>query len=149
MANLGKLLGLGIAGFGVYWAGSNFGWWGGSTPAPAGSTATPAVPIASTVTTVAPLTSDQQTALIAALKAAGAVCAAPGDSSAACVDPTYNGSQWNWFMQNKTNPGSTPAQLASDQTMDASAYVAARVAAGFGLGWYRGPTNYVRKVRFA
>jgi hypothetical protein len=93
---------------------------------------------------------DQQAALIAALQSAGQVCATPADTAAACVDPVYSGSQWNWFMQNKTNPGSTPAQLTTgDSVMDASAYVAARVAAGFGLGAYRPARNYVRKVRFA
>ena len=144
---IGKIVGLGIAGFGVYWAGSTFGWWGGTAAAPAappGSTVPAAAP--SVPAPAVALTTDQQGSLIAALKTAA--CA----SDTACTDPVLSGSEWNWYMNNKTNPGSTPAQLPTgDSTMDAAGYVAARVAAGFGLGAYRSnptvPRNYVRKLR--
>lgn len=206
---IGKIIGLGVAGFGVYWIGSQFGWWGAAaqppvaSAGPGGATAPPGAttgsgspgPAQSSGSSTPPpptkapaLTADQQASLIAALNAAGQTCSSVPDcpqptilpltpgmamwngqvvpisqaimQAAACTatkqqcsTPNYNASQWNWFMQNKTNPGSTAAQLTTGDTLlDAPGYVAARVAAGYGLGDYRGlgrRINYVRKVRRA
>lgn len=123
-SGIGTIIGLGIAGVGVWWLGDMFGWWGGSVTAT--TTATPAgiVPASTPVGTVAATVTMQgspQATINNALQASFVINGAAPQSIA--VIP--GGDAYNTAGADITSQlaviGVTPAQLYS---MMSAAYVA-------------------------
>jgi hypothetical protein len=130
---LNKLLGLALLGVGGYFLWQQFmAPQAAATPSTPGAGASPPAPTPSIPTAA-------MTTLANALQAAAVASA----NSGASPMPPLNVSQWNWLMNNKTNPGSQAAQLPSvTGNIDALTYVQDRAAAGFGLSGVMRRTNH-------
>lgn len=63
--------------------------------------------------------------------------------------PPLTVSQWNYIMNNLTNPGSSAAQLPQfgNALIDAPTYVAARASGGFGLSGFI-PARFMKPYRW-
>lgn len=97
---------------------------------------------ATTTTTTPPVQTTQTSAPAEATLTAAQQALATALNNAATsggYGTSLNVSQWNYLMNNVTNPGSSAAQLPQfgNANIDAGTYVAARSAGGFGLSGYR------------
>jgi len=116
-SEIGTIIGLGVAGFGVYWLGTVFGWWGTSattatattTPTTTGTTATTAATPSATVT----MQGTPTTTLNNALQALFVINGAPAQSIAVIPGgDAYNGNGVD-ITSTLAAEGITPAQLYS------------------------------------
>jgi len=99
----------------------------------ASTSTTPTTPPVQTTQTSAPAEANLTTAEQSLVTSLNNAAVQSGNQTLLTV------SQWNWLMNNVTNPGSSAAQLPQfgNATIDAGTYVAARSSGGFGLSGFR------------
>jgi hypothetical protein len=151
-SGIGTIIGLGIAGVGVWWLGDIFGWWGGTTVAttattpPASGIVPASTPMPTTPTPPATIKMNGSVSLVAnnALKASFTINGTPQNIA---VIP--NGDAYNDAGQDITSQlaaiGVTPSQLYSLMT---AAYqpVSVNITAGATTGTTPGSTTPANSV---